>query len=297
MSETTGKTTRITIGGVPEHSNLPWRLAIEEGRFAKVGVELDWVDCPGGTGEMTQALADGDLDLALPLSEGAIAGIARGLPLRILQWYVRSPLIWGIHVPAHSGIESVDALRGRRFAISRYGSGSHLMAFVHAQASGWRPAEGLSFVVVGDLAGAIVSFKGDDAEGFLWERFTTQPYVDRGLMRRVGECPTPWPAFALAASHRALARSSALIERVAEVINAECSGFKARADIVETIARRYGLDVDQTAEWFALTEWARDRRVERGQLQHIISVLRGLDLLEAEVTPEDCCAPGCHLVD
>jgi ABC-type nitrate/sulfonate/bicarbonate transport system substrate-binding protein len=198
--------TSLNIGGVPEHFNLPWHLAIEEGRFSDAGIDLHWVDCPGGTGEMAQGLAEGKLDLALPLSEGAVAGIARGVPMRILQWYVLSPLIWGIHVPAVSDIDSLEALRGQRFAISRYGSGSHLMAFVSARQMGWDPADGLRFVEVGNLDGAIESFRHGQAEGFLWERFTTQPYVDQGLMRRVGECPTPWPAFALAASERCHAR-------------------------------------------------------------------------------------------
>ena len=31
---------RFKIGGVPEHFNLPWRLAIEEGKFRELDVEL-----------------------------------------------------------------------------------------------------------------------------------------------------------------------------------------------------------------------------------------------------------------
>jgi ABC-type nitrate/sulfonate/bicarbonate transport system substrate-binding protein len=100
---------RLTIGGVPEHFNLPWRLAIEEGRFADAGIQLRWTDCPGGAGEMTRGLADGELDLALTLSEGAVAAISREVPMRILQWYVCSPLIWGIHVPASSDLHTVDS--------------------------------------------------------------------------------------------------------------------------------------------------------------------------------------------
>ncbi|AKS41752.1 substrate-binding domain-containing protein [Wenzhouxiangella marina] len=291
------KQTVLTIGGVPEHFNLPWHLAIEEGRFADVGIDLRWIDCPGGTGDIARGLAEGRLDLALPLSEGAIAAIARGVPMRILQWYVRSPLIWGIHVPAGSEFQSVDALRGRRFAISRYGSGSHLMAFVAARQRGWNPDEDLCFVEVGDLKGAIAAFENREADGFLWERFTTQPYVDQGLMRRVGECPTPWPAFALAVSERLAEESPDLLAAVGAVINEICSEMEERPDIVAIVASRYGLARQQAGEWFGLTEWASDATLSRSALRQIIGTLDDLGLLERPVTPERCCVSGCRFSD
>ena len=289
--------TRLTIGGVPEHFNLPWHLAIEEGLFADAGIDLHWTDCLGGTGEMTRGLAEGTLDLALPLSEGAVAAIARKFPMRILQWYVRSPLIWGIHVPAQSDIDTVESLRGQRFAISRYGSGSHLMAFVNAHQMGWNPGNDLRFVEVGNLNGAIESFNRREAEGFLWERFTTQPYVDQDLMRRVGECPTPWPAFALAASERTLTASPDALTTLTRVINEVCAGFKARAGLVDTLAARYALAHDQVLKWLELTEWTSSRAVDQALLQAIIDTLGELSLLESAVTPGDCCAAGCRLVE
>jgi len=289
-------TTVLNIGGVPEHFNLPWHLAMEEGRFREAGIDLRWSDCPGGTGEMTCGLAEGKLDLALPLSEGAVAAIARGVPMQILQWYVRSPLIWGIHVPAASKIRSVDSLKGKRFAISRYGSGSHLMAFVNAHQNGWTPSEDLRFVEVGDLSGATTSLKQGDAEGFLWERFSTQPYVDRGLMRRVGECPTPWPAFAIAASNRVLKESQEAVAALLRVINEVNADFKAREGIVDALASRYELALEQATEWFNLTEWADSSTVEVRQLMDIIATLDELNLLESALTPAACCAPSCTLI-
>ena len=43
------KTVRII--GVPEHFNLPWHLAMEEGAFAERGIDLIWTDVPEGTGK------------------------------------------------------------------------------------------------------------------------------------------------------------------------------------------------------------------------------------------------------
>ena len=47
---------KIRIGGVPEHFNLPWHLAIEDGMFAHHGIDLEWIMFPEGTGAMNKAL-------------------------------------------------------------------------------------------------------------------------------------------------------------------------------------------------------------------------------------------------
>ena len=49
------------IGGVPEHFNLPWRMAIEEGRFREKDIQLHWSDMGGGTGQMIRGLENGIL--------------------------------------------------------------------------------------------------------------------------------------------------------------------------------------------------------------------------------------------
>jgi hypothetical protein len=53
-SETASKRRVVRVGGVDEHFNLPWKLAIEAGAFETLGVDLVWHDCPGGTGEKTE---------------------------------------------------------------------------------------------------------------------------------------------------------------------------------------------------------------------------------------------------
>lgn len=41
---------KLRVGGVPEHFNYPWHLAIERNLFAKYGVEVEWVEIKLGTG-------------------------------------------------------------------------------------------------------------------------------------------------------------------------------------------------------------------------------------------------------
>ena len=57
----------VKIAGVPEHFNLPWLMAIEEGSFETRGINLVWKDVPEGTGKMSELLATEQTDLAIVL--------------------------------------------------------------------------------------------------------------------------------------------------------------------------------------------------------------------------------------
>ena len=212
MSSTAARVLRV--GGVPEHFNAPWHTAAKAGLFAERGIDVRWTDFPGGTGAMAKALRDGELDVAILLTEGIVADIHRGNPARLVGTYVSSPLTWGIHVAADSPLTDAAQLYSQpagdggaspRFAVSRMTSGSHLMAFVDAQQrAGEAAAASLRFEIVGSLEGAREALREGRADGFMWEKFTTKPLVDSGEWRRVGECVTPWPCFALAATPAAL---------------------------------------------------------------------------------------------
>ena len=56
---------RLRVGGVPEHFNAPWHSAASKGAFTAAGLQIDWVDFPGGTGAMNKALRQGEIDVAL----------------------------------------------------------------------------------------------------------------------------------------------------------------------------------------------------------------------------------------
>ena len=139
---------------------------------------------------MVEALNNNEIDIAMLLTEGAVKGIDNGGRFRIVSFYVDSPLIWGIHIPGDSPHHHIEDIRGKTYAISRYGSGSHLMSFVDAQIRGWRTDQ-LKFIPVNNLDGAREAFKENSAEVFYWEKFTTKKYGDNGEFRRVGERPTP----------------------------------------------------------------------------------------------------------
>jgi len=188
----------VIIGGVPEHFNLAWYLTLKDGAYKKAGINLRWKDFFGGTGQMCNALREKEIDLAVILTEGVIKDIIGGNPSKIVQTFVNSPLVWGIHVAKNSGFQTIEDLKGKKAAISRYGSGSHLMAYVNAKNNNWNLKKDLKFEVIKNLDGAVEGLTNGIADYFMWEKFTTKPLVDSGIFRRIGECPSPWPCFVIA---------------------------------------------------------------------------------------------------
>lgn len=250
--------TTLTIAGVPEHFNLPWHLCIENGKFKHQDIDVQWTDVPEGTGKLCQMLRNGETDIAVILTEGIVKDIVAGNPSKIVQIYVQSPLIWGIHVAANSPYKTIYDLENKIVAISRYGSGSHLMAYVQAQEEKWNTAN-LRFEVINTLDGAVEALTVGRADYFMWERFMTKPIVDKGIFRRVGDCPTPWPSFVIAVTDEALATKGEAIVKVLEVINNTTLDFKQIPSIDKTLAERYGQKIEDINEWLKLTRWSQTK--------------------------------------
>lgn len=248
----------IHIGGVPEHFNLAWYLALKNGDFKKAGINLRWEDYPSGTGAMTKALRKGNIDLAVILTEGIIKDIVEGNPSKIIQTFVQTPLIWGIHVAAKSNYQTIDHLKGTKAAISRFGSGSHLMAYINAQNNQWNVNTDLDFEVVKNVEGAVEGLTQGKADYFMWEKFMTKPLVDKGIFRRLGTCPTPWPCFVVAARMESLKTHRDEIKTILEIINRITIDFKNIADIDKVIANRYHQKIEDVQAWLSLTEWSQD---------------------------------------
>jgi ABC-type nitrate/sulfonate/bicarbonate transport system substrate-binding protein len=271
---------KIRIAGVPEHFNLPWHLGIEEGHFERVDAEAEFQVFSGGTGAMMSAVANDEVDLAIVLAEGCIQSITSGTPAKIVKTFVASPLIWGIHTPAASDIQSIEEMRGKRYAISRFGSGSHLMAVVDADLRGWS-TEDPSFVVVKNLDGAREALATNEADIFFWEKYTTNPFVDNGEFRRIGDRLTPWPAFVVCASDKAIAHRGDAIARLLNQINKLCRQLTGSPEsTINQISRRYRLPVDQTTEWFETLQWSVDWQMDDAKFTSAIDYLQSLKLIE-----------------
>lgn len=268
----------IKLGGVPEHFNLPILLAIEKGAFLEGGIDLQWQYFPGGTGAMTKALRDENLDLAILLTEGFVAAAASGLQARVVKTYIESPLIWGIYTGYHSATKSVYDHSLKRYAISRYGSGSHLMALIHAEQRGEKLETG-QFEVVNSIEGGIASLQTGASQIFYWEKLMTKTYVEKKMVRLIGTFSAPWSGFLIVASDEALAGKREAITKAMHIINAAVIDFMRNPMREQLLEERFGLMKEDIAEWMLNTVWNEGFGMnERGLQNAIDAVSKIVDL-------------------
>lgn len=272
----------IKIAGVPEHFNLPWQLAIENNEFKDQNVDLQWTNVPEGTGKLCEMLRKDETDLAVILTEGIIKDILAGNPSKIVQVYVQSPLIWGIHVAHNSKYQTLEDLKDSRCAISRKGSGSELMAYVNAHNQSW-PTENLKFEIINTIDGAVDALTNEQADYFMWERFMTKPLVDNGTFRRLDDCLTPWPSFVIVATDKLLQENPEVIQTVLKIINAKTATFKEIPEIDTTLASRFNQKQEDIQDWISRTEWSQNP-FDDEMLNNVQNQLLELDIIEKKGT-------------
>lgn len=275
---------KIRILGVPEHFNFPWIKVVKEQPLLSQEILLEWENESRGSGAMNAAIRANAADLAIVLTESFIKDKIEGNPGKIIGFHVLSPLVWGIHVPASSKLMDLNDIKNVPFLISRMGSGSHLMAYLLAKQQGWS-MDSLEFEIIGNLEGAQNAFKKAMPKVFLWEKFTTQPLVNTGEFRRIGEIPTPWPCFVLVASENALTNFPEEVMKVRDLVYAKCAELKSRSKLsVDEISAYYNIQESGIEEWFGMTTWASDSSVSSDSLEATMDVLKELKLIDKKIS-------------
>lgn len=275
----------IKLGGVPEHFNLPIHLAIEDGSFAANGLDLNWTTFKGGTGQMTKALRDGEVDACILLTEGIIKDIIAGNKSKIISGYINTPLIWGVHTGAANSLQYHSEVYQKQYGISRFGSGSHLMAIVDAATVDQKIAKS-QFTIIKNLEGALKSLSDLSTDVFYWEKYTTKPYVDRGQLRRLGEFVTPWPCFVVAATDAIIAQAPEALVKMLQTIHHSCARFMQLDSNIPLVAHRYQQKLKDVERWYHATEWATHGWVSDKMLRSVVHNLK-----IAEIIPEPATLP------
>ncbi len=276
---------------------MPWHLANATGSFHRTGTDLDWRDQKSGTGQMMAALASGELDIAVALTDGTIKAIAEGNPSRIVRLYTTSPLQWGVHTAASSDIgDESDITAEHRFAISRFGSGSHLMAYVLAKRIGITLDPEKSFVVVGGIDGARESLLAGESDIFLWDRFMTSPLVTAGDLACADVQPTPWPSFAIAVRNEVLDARADEVKAVLDVAATWAKTFEGLpiTEAASAVATHHHLNPAVAADWFSVTSWAGGEAIDPNVIEDAMAMLVDLGVVTATVPVDQLIAslPG-----
>lgn len=287
--------TSIRIGGVTEHFNLPWNIAVENNVFLQADIDLKWQFFPGGTGVMTEALRSGELDMAILLTEGFLSAASRGLPAKIVKEYITSPLGWGIFTGKNSGLGSVYSRAQKKYAISNLGSGSHLMAMIHAEQRGEKISDS-ALIEVRSIEGAVESLMHNETNVFYWEKYTTKPFVKSGQLKMIGEFSAPWSSFLIVAANDVLQTQKEKIHAVLEIINTESKRFASSPASVSLLMSRFTMSENDAINWLNSTIWSGDYTIRQQGLENAKQALIKIGNTNHQIHVRDYCANFVELI-
>lgn len=263
----------IKIGGVPEHYNAPFHTALAAYADPE-NFEFAWTDFPSGTGAMIDALSAGEIDLAVLLTEGIVKRIIEKNDMRIVGTFTNNPLPWGVHVRAGAFGDLIDfnkKVGELVFGISRLGSGSHLMALVHAKSIGVAAPQ---FRVVNTMAGAAEAMTKGEIDAFLWDVTTADVHAKAGVWKCIGTLAGSWPAFVFAV--RADASTSALHAMVRFLHQVRHHGMILKDEPEFTtsfLQERYRISAEQATQFLASVSWNSSPTVSQAALERAAAAL------------------------
>ncbi|KAI8636161.1 hypothetical protein BD408DRAFT_356169 [Parasitella parasitica] len=220
---------------------------------------------------MTSKLQEKSLDLAIALTEGLVAGISKGQDwYKIVGTYVDKPLCWALSAGKNSEHNSIETLQNTNVAISRLGSGSHIMAFVLADQRGWHENDEppFDFTVLHNFKAMRDSVNDGSCDYFMWETFTTKPYHDSGEVKRIGQITPPWPAFMFAAHTDLLSdqeKKSGLRKVLGAIEKATQSFMDQKEDeSVKLVMKNLDYPEEDVRSWFKTVHYPSNNRQVSG---------------------------------
>lgn len=281
---------RLVLAAVPEQVNIPILLCLERKIFERYGLEVVHRVVPEGTGKMLDLLESGEVDVALTVTDGFIAGKAGGRRVRLVGTFADSPLVWAVACSgrneASSSLATLSDLktgqglsRKCRVGISRIGSGSHTMG-IYMGKKILGEQESLEYVVANNFQGLRDGTHKGDFDVFMWETFTTKPFFDSGELRKVGEVPTPWTAFSFVCSTEGGSERKEQIDKILSdsLFPALQEGVVAfvgdseREATLDRICNEHGHQRRDAAQWLESCSYA-------------VSTAEGSAIMSLEVTP------------
>lgn len=202
-------TVTLKIAYIPEHFATPLFLAYEQKFFQADGLDLEFVPVPEGTGRLINLLNANEVDIAIGLTEGFIADVAKGNDkYKVIDTYVESPLCWAISTGYNRDeITKAEDLAGKAIGVSRIGSGSYIMSFVLGNKLKFPEPYFSEFPTLSnfknlrDSVNHAYEDKTKYSDAFMWEHFTSKKYYDSKEIKKIGEIYTPWPSWVITVNH------------------------------------------------------------------------------------------------
>ena len=113
----------------------------------------------------------------------------------------------------------------------------------------------------------------------------TQPLVDAGEFRRIGERVVPWPAFVVSARREYLSHSAGELRRCLDIVAGYAARLKRGADSAELISKTYEIDLTDANAWLADVRWSQDHEYPAEDVHRVLTALHSQGVIpDAEVS-------------
>jgi ABC-type nitrate/sulfonate/bicarbonate transport system substrate-binding protein len=145
--ESSAPRTSLTIGyGAVSGTNAPLWIALEAKLFEKYGLDVELISLPGVSGP--QALIAGQVPLVTLAGFAAVPSMIEGADLLMISSSINRMTTQLYSVP---GIDSPQALRGKRIGITRPGTLTHFAALLALREWGLKADEDVAIVSMNDV--------------------------------------------------------------------------------------------------------------------------------------------------
>lgn len=290
----------LKVAYIPEHFLTPLFLAQKQGFYAEAGVEVEFVPVIEGSGRLIKLLNEGEVDVAIGLTEAFVSDIGKGNDnINVVGTYVESPLCWAISSGSkRDDVNRPEDLAGKRIGVSRIGSGSYVMLFVLGLQLNFKTPYFSEFPVLSNfknLRDAVnkkyVSEDGTEkhAEAFMWEHFTSKKYYDSGEIKKIGEIYTPWPSWVVT-----IARSTDHdeVKKFLKAVNRGISYFlKNPEEAVEHILTNLDYTADDAREWLKTVKFNEQLGAKEIEWERVVlntaKVLKTAGVLEDQAVVDE----------
>jgi ABC-type nitrate/sulfonate/bicarbonate transport system substrate-binding protein len=139
----------------------PIWVAHEGGYFAKEGMHVDIILIPSGT-QLAQVTVAGEIDIGSLNGSSTIAAALQGADLKIIG-NSGNKMVFSLYVRPE--IKSVEALRGKRIGITRFGSAPDISIRYALRKHNINPEKDLTLVQLGFMATVAAGLQGGSIEG------------------------------------------------------------------------------------------------------------------------------------
>lgn len=210
-----------------------------------------------------------------------LAGIAKGATeFKFVGTYIESPLNWAVITGVNAPYTSIKDLEGTTIGISRKGSGSEVMANVMALQKEWKSPP--KFLINDNFAKLRQSVNDGSTSCFMWEWFTTLPYVKTGEVKFIGNQLTPWPSWSIVAKpsldHNVVAQFVNNLDQAVRAFDES----RTSGEAVDYVAKTFNYDKQDVQEWIKGVTYSKShlRVVKKSVVESTLDTLVDAKVIE-----------------